>query len=991
MARIVDFFDGAQSETTPTIGNIIASGIITYPDDATYEATEQNAPQAGNIYFNTTTNFLRYYNGSSWIDIVDDESLQTLVNKTIDADLNTITNIDNDEIKTGAGIDVTKLHDGSVDNTEFGHLDGVTSNIQTQLDSKQETSEKGQPNGYASLDGSGLVPSAQLPSFVDDVLEFADLASFPATGETGKLYVAQDTNFVYRWTGSQYVQVSNGVNEISDLTDVDASGIVDGQVLVYNGTSMQLEPGNIQNVIQENIALVGNGTATWTAGSGTSNVSVASSTTNTNDFGIVAGTEAGYTFTPSQSGPLQFVVGKFIDTGLANGDGIVQAKLYATSGGLPTGAAIATSNSFGTGSIPFNTEFDNNFIFSSNPNITAGTEYAITYLSTDTGTIFSRRGNVDEATSANVSQNASPPPDWELNPVQETIYHEVFVEVAATNSLVLSEDIFISIPGLEDSYHTIQAQTINIADGQAAHVTIDRSASSTTNLTVTVEDLTSVVSDNNRLVFLRAAGGEGYLGLHDPQRLEDGDETEIQKGGASAQLVFNASEWTDYTFNIGSTGGVPTEGTINIKKASWRRVGDSMEVKLDYRQTSAGSGGSGNYLFPLPAGFQIDTAKIEVSSPALFTNGNVGSASANINGTLGLGNVQVYDATNFVLEQSNNSSTNWVGSSWFALTGADVRYSFRATVPIQGWTATNTANTNELNLETVIVSARGNPGTHTASGSTQTVVIPTADVDNFSAYNTSTGIFTAPRDGTYLISYSTGSVFNSSGARLFQIFKNGVAFQTLERRDGALSGSTISSGTMSISLLAGETASLRYFQNSGGSLNYVQSTLSIQSLPDFTVFGVVNTDTEYLEITDASNIALGTTFGTYHPLNAAWSLTIPAGTWDIQAQASIGNNANAGRAFNTVVISTESSGGSVNSGNIVGGVSGTTFSDNSDEGGYQSYQVNARNVTFTTATTVYLYAIGTNLSGASSYSSHTLRNDLASTSRQNFISARRIK
>lgn len=60
---------------------------------------------------------------------------QTLVNKTIDADSNTITNISNDEIKAGAGIDAAKIHDGSVSNTEFGYLDGVTSPIQTQLDS----------------------------------------------------------------------------------------------------------------------------------------------------------------------------------------------------------------------------------------------------------------------------------------------------------------------------------------------------------------------------------------------------------------------------------------------------------------------------------------------------------------------------------------------------------------------------------------------------------------------------------------------------------------------------------------------------------------------------------------------------------------------------------------------------------------------------------------------------------------------------------------
>lgn len=54
----------------------------------------------------------------------------------------------------------------------------------------------------------GKVPAAQLPSYVDDVLEYANLAAFPATGESGKIYVALDTNLTYRWSGSAYVEIS---------------------------------------------------------------------------------------------------------------------------------------------------------------------------------------------------------------------------------------------------------------------------------------------------------------------------------------------------------------------------------------------------------------------------------------------------------------------------------------------------------------------------------------------------------------------------------------------------------------------------------------------------------------------------------------------------------------------------------------------------------------------------------------------------------------
>ena len=66
----------------------------------------------------------------------------------------------------------------------------------------------GSANGVAELDGAGLVPSGQLPSFVDDVLEFADFASLPGTGESGKIYVTLDNNKTFRWSGSAYVEIS---------------------------------------------------------------------------------------------------------------------------------------------------------------------------------------------------------------------------------------------------------------------------------------------------------------------------------------------------------------------------------------------------------------------------------------------------------------------------------------------------------------------------------------------------------------------------------------------------------------------------------------------------------------------------------------------------------------------------------------------------------------------------------------------------------------
>ena len=72
-------------------------------------------------------------------------------------------------------------------------------------------SQKGAANGVAELDSAGKVPSSQLPSFVDDVLEYDSQTGFPETGEDGKIYVDKDTNKTYRWSGTTYVEIAGGV------------------------------------------------------------------------------------------------------------------------------------------------------------------------------------------------------------------------------------------------------------------------------------------------------------------------------------------------------------------------------------------------------------------------------------------------------------------------------------------------------------------------------------------------------------------------------------------------------------------------------------------------------------------------------------------------------------------------------------------------------------------------------------------------------------
>ena len=126
------------------------------------------------------------------------------------------------------------------------------------------TSAKGANNGVAELDSSGKVPSSQLPSFVDDVLEYNSQSAFPTTGESGKIYVAKDTNKTYRWSGTAYVEISASLA----LGETDSTAYRgDRGKTAYDHS--QLTSGNPHNVTKSDVGLgdVGNFKAVSTVAS----------------------------------------------------------------------------------------------------------------------------------------------------------------------------------------------------------------------------------------------------------------------------------------------------------------------------------------------------------------------------------------------------------------------------------------------------------------------------------------------------------------------------------------------------------------------------------------------------------------------------------------------------------------------------------------------------------------------------------------------------
>jgi len=152
-------------------------------------------------------------------EVTTNTAAQTLTNKNIDGSNNTITNIPATALPSN--IDASNIADGSVSDAEFQTLDGVTSGIQAQIDSKVASTEKGTANGVATLDANSKIPSSQLPALaITEVFVVADIA-------------ARDALVV----GSGDGEVQEG--DVSKVTDASADvDVVSGSACyIYDGTA----------------------------------------------------------------------------------------------------------------------------------------------------------------------------------------------------------------------------------------------------------------------------------------------------------------------------------------------------------------------------------------------------------------------------------------------------------------------------------------------------------------------------------------------------------------------------------------------------------------------------------------------------------------------------------------------------------------------------------------------------------------------------------
>jgi len=184
-------------------------------DDLYYTKSQLNSGQLDTRYYTETETNNLLANKSDVGHIHDDRYYTESETNTLLANKSDLNHIHDDRYYTE-----TELDNGQLDNRYYtqtqldnGQLDNryyTETEVNTILSGYQPSGNYQPAGDYATLE-DGKIPAAQLPSFVDDVIEAASFSALPTTGEDGKIYVTLDTNLTYRWSGTQYVEISESL------------------------------------------------------------------------------------------------------------------------------------------------------------------------------------------------------------------------------------------------------------------------------------------------------------------------------------------------------------------------------------------------------------------------------------------------------------------------------------------------------------------------------------------------------------------------------------------------------------------------------------------------------------------------------------------------------------------------------------------------------------------------------------------------------------
>ena len=835
--------------------------------------------------------------------LVGDDTTDTLTNKTFDADGtgNVLSNVDDGNIKAGAAINATKIHDGSVDNTEFGYLNGVTSGIQGQLDSKADIAGA-TDNRLVRTDGTDNIQQSGIT--VDDTDNVTGVNNLTVDGDLTVNGTTTTLNTATLDVEDTNITVNKGGTDISSegagLT-VERVG-TDGSLIYEDALASKFKLGALGSEAEVMDVSSSQTVTNKDMSSSTNNVDTASSdsfTRNTGNQQVVS--------IPDTASPDNFVLeayaqslsNKDIDGGTAsnsnritipkntktNLDGLTRKEgtlVYATDVSklfIDDGGNLTEIGSGGEGGINYivnpNAEIDtsqwqtyNDGAVAAPIDGTGGTATVISLSRTTTSTEI-LRGEASfkiSKSAANGQGEGVSTLTWSIDPHDQGKVLSVSFDYKNLDTNYASGDLRVYI---YDAGNAVIIPVENEDDG----------------------DILSYTGSGGSFhgTFQSASNSDSYaLIIHNTSTNALAWDMSFDRVKVTSDTTVPGSIITDWK-SFTPTGSWTTNTTYTGFK---RRVGD--EEEYDIQVATSGAPDAVALEIDIPDGKLIDTAKLANTTAAEGSINGVAiihdnSASARYHGTITYSTnskVLIRNLATTASDAFHQSVTNLNPMSF----GANDTVSIKFTVPIEGWSSGASLSTTEANFMTV--QAIYNVSASTANSSFADAATEIVDYDNVvvDTHNTvSTGAswsFTAPRTGNYLVCASTHltDVTNLEDTQL-DLYKNGSIYARLHNNsDAGGNGDIYSGGSQLIDMVKGDTLDIRFRQNnsvSGAkSLNTAaeRNRISIMEMPDFRTFSV-HGQTEYLDVIATTQTSTDTA-DTYKDASGM-SLTLSPGTWDI--------------------------------------------------------------------------------------------------------------
>lgn len=599
-----------------------------------------NIQQAINDNDDAITNHVADVSGAHAASAISNAPLGNLAATDVQTALDEL-QTDVDSRATAADITAAKAranHTGT-------QLASTISDFDTAADARISNA-RGAINGVASLDGSGLVPTSQLPSYVDDVLEYADLASFPVTGETGKIYVAIDTGLTYRWSGAVYINISSG-----------AIVSVNGQTGVVVVTKTDVGLSNVDNTSDA-----------------TKNSAVAVLTNKDIDGGTAADarritlpkeTKANLDALTRKEGTIVYATDQakaYIDNGIS----LVPVGSGSGSGG---GINYISNPGFEDGTVNGWTGYDDGA--SSRPTDgTGGTATGLTMTASSTTPLRDTYSALIEKDAANRQGKGH---SFDFSIAREDRFSILSIEVPA---LVTSGSYN---PGTDTTDSDLIAYLYDVTTARLIEPSGFRVMANSTFPTRNRMTFQATDSTSYRLIFHVAtmSASAWTMQVDDisvgPQVLGDGSSDT------------NPAAYTPVLTSSGG-GGITLNSTSKVDpNGFWWKEGNFLCGQVSFRNGSGGAaaGAAGVVLISLPPGITIDPSKVvtNVGGVRVDGDGDVGTT------TFTSANVYAYSTTQLAVMPNGFSSYMAVSNL-----SASFYVAIRFKVPVVGWSVSTIAS-----------------------------------------------------------------------------------------------------------------------------------------------------------------------------------------------------------------------------------------------------------------------------------------------------------